>query len=83
MWAHGDGVIPEQSVRSLCETLGGATTITVAGGHNWLLADPQRFGEVVMQITTAAERAHWFRARSPGVTSAGNTTTTHARERAV
>ena len=60
VWAHGDGVITEESFRGLCEALGDAATITVSGGHNWLLANPERFGQVMTKVLTIAERAHWL-----------------------
>ncbi len=56
VWARGDGVITEESFRGLCAALGDAVVMTVSGGHNWLLADPDRFGEVMTEAIKAFER---------------------------
>jgi hypothetical protein len=44
----------------LRDALRRAPTITVAGGHNWLIADPARFGEVMTNVVAVAERARWL-----------------------
>lgn len=61
IWGRRDGVITEASFDALKQTFGDARTITVAGGHNWLLADPDRFGEVITNVVEVAERARWLR----------------------
>ena len=55
VWARGDGVITEESFRGLCAALGDAVVMTVSGGHNWLLADPDRFGEVMTEAIRVFE----------------------------
>jgi pimeloyl-ACP methyl ester carboxylesterase len=61
VWAPRDGVITEASFAALREALGDAPTITVTGGHNWLLADPDQFGEVITNVVEVADRARWLR----------------------
>lgn len=61
VWAPRDGVITEASFAALRDALGDAPTITVPGGHNWLLADPDRFGEVITNVVDVADRARWMR----------------------
>jgi pimeloyl-ACP methyl ester carboxylesterase len=61
VWAPRDGVITEASFDALRDALGDAETITVPGGHNWLLADPDRFGQVITNVVEVAERARWMR----------------------
>jgi len=61
VWAPRDGVITEASFAALKDALRGARTITVPGGHNWLLADPDRFGEVITNVVEVADRTRWLR----------------------
>ena len=51
LWGKGDRVIPLASVRALA---GGAEVHTVPGDHNWLIADPERFVEVMTNVTGSA-----------------------------
>ncbi|WIY00501.1 alpha/beta fold hydrolase [Amycolatopsis mongoliensis] len=55
VWSKQDNVIPEATLRSLRTSLGDPRTVTVPGGHTWLLAQPARFGEVITNILTFAE----------------------------
>src|SRR6266511_1546042 len=61
VWAPRDGVITEASFAALKDALRGARTITVPGDHNWLLADPDRFGEVITNVVEVADRTRWLR----------------------
>ncbi|HUV09804.1 MAG TPA: alpha/beta fold hydrolase [Acidimicrobiia bacterium] len=65
VWSPRDRIVTEASVEALCEALGDAPTISVPGGHNWLLADPVHFGEVMTNVVQVAERARWL---APGRT---------------
>ncbi len=65
VWSPRDRIVTEASVEALCEALGSAPTISVPGGHNWLLADPKHFGEVMTNVVQVAERARWL---APGRT---------------
>jgi pimeloyl-ACP methyl ester carboxylesterase len=60
IWGRRDRLITDESFRALCHALGDASPITVPGGHNWLLADPSHFGEVMTNVVTVAHRARWL-----------------------
>jgi pimeloyl-ACP methyl ester carboxylesterase len=60
VWSPHDQVVTEASVDALRDALGDAPTISVPGGHSWLLADPDHFGEVMTNVVEIAERAHWL-----------------------
>ena len=53
----GDHVIPTSAFDALCTSLG-AEGQTVAGGHSWILADPDHFGEVMQNIVEAEVDLH-------------------------
>jgi pimeloyl-ACP methyl ester carboxylesterase len=61
VWGRRDRLISDESFRALCDALGHAAPVTVPGGHNWLLADPAHFGEVMTNVVTVANRARWLR----------------------
>jgi pimeloyl-ACP methyl ester carboxylesterase len=60
VWARRDDVLTDASLAALRDALGDAPTISVPGGHNWLIADPERFGEVMTNVVGVAERARWL-----------------------
>lgn len=60
VWSPHDQVVTEASVDALRQALGDAPTISVPGGHSWLIADPEHFGEVMTNVVAIAERAHWL-----------------------
>ena len=43
-------MIPAAGLASICAALGDADLVTVPGGHAWLLADPEGFGEVITNV---------------------------------
>lgn len=49
LWGQDDRVLPALSLRSL-HRAAGVDCITVPGGHEWLLADPGSFAEVMTNI---------------------------------
>lgn len=49
LWGQDDRVLPQLSLRSL-HRAAGVDCITVPGGHEWLLADPAGFAEVMTNI---------------------------------
>lgn len=53
LWGEGDGIIPRASFEALCEAIGVAGKV-VPGGHSWMLADPERFGEALAATVAAA-----------------------------
>jgi hypothetical protein len=68
VWSPRDRIVTEASVDALRAALGDAPTISVPGGHNWLLADPAHFGRVMTNVVEVADRArklrrrrHWWR----------------------
>jgi len=61
VWGRRDRLIGDESFRALCDALGDPSPITVPGGHNWLLADPAHFGEVMTNVVAVANRARWLR----------------------
>ena len=65
VWSLRDQVLTDASLGALRDALRDAPTITVSGGHNWLIADPARFGEVMTNVVAVAERARWLDGRSP------------------
>ena len=60
VWSPHDQVVTEASVDALRQALGDAPTISVPGGHSWLIADPEHFGEVMTNVVAIAERAQWL-----------------------
>ncbi|MCU1503613.1 MAG: putative hydrolase [Ilumatobacteraceae bacterium] len=56
IWATRDGVIPRESFEALCVASGVQGTV-VEGSHSWLLAEPNRFGEVITNDLRVAKAA--------------------------
>ncbi|WP_328401659.1 alpha/beta fold hydrolase [Nocardia sp. NBC_00403] len=50
VWSKRDTVIPESTSMSLQTALSDPRTITVPGGHTWLMDDPHAFGEVITNV---------------------------------
>jgi len=65
VWSPRDRVVTDASIEALRDALGDAPTISVPGGHNWLLADPEHFGEVMTNVVQVAERARWLEPAGP------------------
>jgi pimeloyl-ACP methyl ester carboxylesterase len=57
LWGDKDKVIPYASVESLRTALGAPEVIAVPGNHNWLLADPNGFGEIITNVIGAVRPA--------------------------
>jgi pimeloyl-ACP methyl ester carboxylesterase/predicted amino acid-binding ACT domain protein len=60
LWSDNDGVIPMTAFDTFCATFG-ADGAVVAGGHSWLLASPDVFGQVldnVVHVQTANDHVH-------------------------
>ena len=72
IWATRDGVIPRESFEALCVASGVDGTV-IEGSHSWLLAEPDRFGEVItndLRVARAArelEQQHTPKARRRGI----------------
>lgn len=56
IWAKRDGVLPRESFDALC-VAAGAEGRVVDGSHSWLLADPDRFSEVITNDVEVARLA--------------------------
>ena len=56
IWGTRDGIIPRESFEALCVASGVEGTV-VDGSHSWLLADPDRFGEVITNDVRIAQAA--------------------------
>jgi len=56
IWATRDGIIPRESFEALCVASGVQGTV-VEGSHSWLIADPQRFGEIITNDLRVARAA--------------------------
>lgn len=65
VWARDDGVLTDASLDVLRGAFGEANAISVTGGHNWLLTDPDRFGEIMTNVVEVAERARWLEPVGP------------------
>jgi len=50
LWGRSDRVIPLASVEALVGAAEGAEVLTVPGDHNWLIADPNLFAEVMTNV---------------------------------
>ncbi len=64
IWGTRDGIIPRESFEALCIASGVEGTV-VEGSHSWLLADPQRFGEVITNDVRVAQAARDLELRAP------------------
>ena len=64
IWATRDGVIPRESFEALCVASGVQGTV-VEGSHSWLLADPDRFGEVITNDVRVAKAAREMEVGAP------------------
>lgn len=60
LWSDNDGVIPMSAFDTFCSTFGASGTV-VAGGHSWLLASPDVFGQVldnVVHVQSSSDHLH-------------------------
>ena len=64
IWGTRDGIIPRESFEALCVASGVEGTV-VEGSHSWLLADPERFGEVITNDVRVAQAARDLELRAP------------------
>ena len=64
LWGERDELVTRASLDAMCESLGDPLSVTVDGSHSWLLADPDKFGEVITNVALVAMSA---RASAPDV----------------
>lgn len=55
VWSTGDNVIPAAAIASMRTAAGDPACVTVPGNHNWMLGDPNRFGEVITNVLALGE----------------------------
>lgn len=70
IWGTRDGIIPRESFEALCVASGVEGTV-VEGSHSWLLADPQRFGEVITNDVRVAQAARDLEQQAPATKRKG------------
>ncbi len=58
LWSDGDGVIPMSAFDTFCSTFGSDGQV-VAGGHSWLLARPDVFGQVLDNVVQVQKTQHY------------------------
>jgi pimeloyl-ACP methyl ester carboxylesterase len=56
LWGNEDNILPSASLDAIVAAVG-HNAHQVNGSHSWLLADPDRFGELMTNIIEVAERA--------------------------
>ncbi len=61
LWGRQDQIIPRESFDALCAAIG-AQGREVEGNHNWMLADPDTFGEVMTNSVNVAKLARAWEA---------------------
>jgi glycine cleavage system regulatory protein len=66
LWSDHDGVIPMKAFDTFCSTFGTDGQV-VPGGHSWLLADPDAFGEVLANVIQLQSAEHGARATTSSV----------------
>ena len=66
LWSDGDRLIPLAAFDTFCSTFGTDGHV-VRGGHSWLLANPDVFGEVLDNVIHVEGRAHGARAATTSV----------------
>lgn len=64
LWGSRDGVIPKESFEALCLAVGASGRV-IEGSHSWLLADPDRFGEVITNDLEVAKMARSLESAEP------------------
>ena len=57
LWGQSDRLLAGTALASLRDALGNPDVVTVPGSHNWLLAEPDRFCELITNIAGAGTTA--------------------------
>ncbi len=66
LWSDGDRLLPLAAFDTFCAAFGTAGHV-VRGGHSWLLADPDVFGEVLDNVIHVEGRDHGAREATTSV----------------
>jgi pimeloyl-ACP methyl ester carboxylesterase len=61
LWGNEDAILPAASLDAIVAAVGQRAEV-VEGAHSWLLADPDRFGEVMTNVVAVAEQARRMQA---------------------
>jgi pimeloyl-ACP methyl ester carboxylesterase len=68
LWGEADRILPRPAFESLCAAAGvgglDPRRVTVRGSHNWLLADPQGFAEIMTNVDAVAAEARYLDQRA-------------------
>jgi pimeloyl-ACP methyl ester carboxylesterase len=56
LWGVSDQIIPPEALKALQAALGEVEVVSVEGSHNWLIADPGGFCELMTNILELASR---------------------------
>ena len=72
LWGSQDQIIPKASFEAVCAAIGSEGRV-VEGNHNWLLADPDTFGEVMTNSIEVAKMARQWEERDAAARPAGGT----------
>ena len=67
LWSDNDTVIPRSAFDTFCDTFG-AENEMVTGGHSWLLANPDAFGQVLDNVLHLQHQQHRQRSATTGIT---------------
>ena len=70
IWSRRDGIVPRESFDALCVAAGTEGQV-VDGSHSWLLADPDRFSEIItndLEVARAARAVGGGEAELPALT---------------
>jgi pimeloyl-ACP methyl ester carboxylesterase len=70
IWGTRDGIIPRESFEALCIASGVEGTV-VEGSNSWLLADPEKFGEIITNDVRVAQAARDLELKAPPVKRRG------------
>jgi pimeloyl-ACP methyl ester carboxylesterase len=64
LWGNQDRIVPEAAFVAMCDAAGSQGDVITEGGHSWLLADPEGFGEIVTNSLTIHSLLHRRRQRA-------------------
>jgi len=58
LWGRRDRIVTRQSFEQMCQLAGSVQSITVEGGHAWLIVDANTFGEVMTNVLDIVSKVH-------------------------
>jgi pimeloyl-ACP methyl ester carboxylesterase len=54
LWGNEDEILPGPSLDAIVDAAG-TEPVVVDGNHSWLLADPDRFGDIMTNVVAMAD----------------------------